>query len=112
MSEHTSRRWEPDEDGIIRRYAHTHTARQMQAMLPWRSEIAILSHARYIGVRLRKTGAASPACKHPDAVVRQAHELRSQGLYSSEIAAMIGVPQGTVDRWVLGYSRLGSYRDR
>jgi transposase-like protein len=46
-----------------------------------------------------RCGASHPRAKHPDATVRQARDLRAQGLSYESIELVVGVPWRTVADW-------------
>ncbi len=95
--------WQPDEDTILRRNAHTHSVKQLMPLLPGRSYSAIENRRHRLGIHTANEWAAQS--RHSDETIREARRLRREGWYLHEIAAHFDAPISTVQAWVDGRLR-------
>lgn len=69
-------------------------------LLIGRSESAVRTKAREVGINLRLRGRFHQSVKYPDADVELARALHSAGVKLREIAEKLELPRGMVDQYV------------
>ncbi|WP_368287337.1 DNA-binding protein [Kluyvera intermedia] len=69
-------------------------------LLIGRSESAVRTKAREVGINLRLRGRFHQSVKYSDADVELARELHSAGVKLREIAEKLELPRGMVDQYV------------
>lgn len=94
--------WVRADIALLRYYARMQPVAAIARMLG-RSEAAVYCRAHKLGIRLHKRG---PASKYGDAIAREAlRRYYTGGESQQQIADALGIPRGSVARWVNGTQR-------